>query len=109
MNGLPGCCGNAACNLEREAKMVVIARDEAGRPSVWCDPCLAPVIRALNDAGIATVASCCGHGRRPPTIALASGQWLVIAPDNDTRLRIERLFATDINGVALAAPAEVGP
>ena len=41
--------------------MTVIRVDAIGTPTVWCDPCLAPLIRALNDGGIGTVASCCGH------------------------------------------------
>lgn len=41
--------------------MVTTQLDESGKPSVWCDPCLVPLIRALNDGGIATAASCCGH------------------------------------------------
>lgn len=34
------------------------------------DSCIAPIVRALNDAGVITVASCCGHGKRPGNIAL---------------------------------------
>lgn len=60
------------------------------RPDVWCDPCLAPLVAALNSGDLptvqsrnghplATIASCCGHGRRPGTIALADGRWLIVA------------------------------
>jgi hypothetical protein len=45
----------------REAAMVTLARDEQGTATVWCDPCIAPIINALNEAGLATAASCCGH------------------------------------------------
>lgn len=31
------------------------------RDGVWCDPCLVPLVKALNDGGLRTVASCCGH------------------------------------------------
>lgn len=51
--------------------MIVVRRDATGNPIVWCDPCLAPLVAALNDAGMRTVASCCGHGRRPGRIDLA--------------------------------------
>lgn len=47
-------------------------------PGVWCDPCLVPLVRALNDGGIRTVASCCGHGERDGSICLADGRELVI-------------------------------
>lgn len=62
----------------REAAMVVVQRDEAGAPTIWCDPCLAPLVKALNKAGMPTVASCCGHGRIPPRIALNDGRDLII-------------------------------
>jgi hypothetical protein len=53
------------CDHEnREAAMVTIRRDDEGAPTVWCDPCLAPLIEALNTGGIPTVASCCGHNGR---------------------------------------------
>lgn len=56
----------------REAAMVVLD------PSTWCDPCLEPTVRALNDSGLRTVASCCGHGTNHPTVALEDGRWFVI-------------------------------
>jgi len=62
----------------REAAMVVIERDEDGRPTIWCDPCIAPLVRALNEGGLPTVASCCGHGKLPSRIALADGREVVI-------------------------------
>lgn len=64
----------------------------------WCDPCLVPLVRALNDAGIRTVASCCGHGHRPGNIALADGRALVIVGTFDDALTIDRAFPCDING-----------
>lgn len=57
----------------REAAMVKVAE------RVWCDPCLVPLVKALNDAGMPTVASCCGHGRRPSTVALADGREVIVA------------------------------
>lgn len=62
----------------REAAMVVIRSDEAGRATVWCDPCLEPLVRALNDGGLQTLASCCGHGRRPGNVVLADGRVLMV-------------------------------
>ena len=78
----------------REAAMVVIAEPapDTRRGVVWCDPCLAPLVRALNEGGINTVASCCGHGRRPGNIALADGRELVIARDFDEGRRLDRLL-----------------
>lgn len=56
----------------REAAMTVLSE------KVWCDPCIAPIVKALNDADLTTVASCCGHGRRPGRISLTDGRELFI-------------------------------
>lgn len=61
--------------------MTVLERDDHGTPTIWCDPCLAPLVGALNSGGVTTVASCCGHGRRPGNIALDDGRELLVMPD----------------------------
>ena len=48
------------------------------------DSCIAHIVRALNDAGVYTIASCCGHGKRPANIALVDGREIVIMPDHET-------------------------
>lgn len=84
----------------REKQMVIIARDADDVPAIWCDPEIAPLVRALNDAGIRTVASCSGHGERPGNIALSDGRELLIARDyNEARL-LERLFNSTTKGAA---------
>lgn len=84
---------------DREARMVVIERDaETGRPTIFCDPEIVDMVRALNTAGIRTVASCSGHGYRPGNIALADGRELVIARDYAEARSIDALFPVDING-----------
>lgn len=92
-----GQCHDPACNIEREAKMVTIARNEDGKSTVWCDPCIAPIVKALNDAGICTVASCCGHKRRPGVIALADGRELFIARDFAEARQVDKAFPATIN------------
>lgn len=78
------------CDHEnRERAMTVLRRDADGTPTVWCDPCLAPLIGALNDGGIGTVASCCGHGRRPGNVVLADGRELVIASSYETARQVD--------------------
>lgn len=90
--------GHVCDPLNREATMVVVERNEHGKPTVWCDPCLVTLVRALNAAGIRTVASCCGHGYRPGLVMLDDGRSLVIVRDDEERRRIEALFPVDING-----------
>lgn len=57
------------------------------------DRCITPILDALNAAGIQTLASCCGHGKRPGSIMLADGREFIIAPDFETARLIERAFA----------------
>jgi len=56
------------------------------------DRCIASLVRALNDGGVKTVASCCGHGNRPGNIALADGRELIIASDYETGRAIDAAF-----------------
>jgi hypothetical protein len=42
------------------------------------DRCLAPLVQALNDAGIYTASCCCGHGSAEGTICLHDGRELRI-------------------------------
>lgn len=42
------------------------------------DRCIAPIVQALNDAGILTASSCCGHGEAEGAIILQDGRTLVI-------------------------------
>lgn len=97
----------------REAAMVVLdpgTPERQGRDGVWCDPCLVPLIRALNAGGISTVASCCGHGRITGSIILRDDQHLIIM----TRQEADAYYATlppeGINGPNEAdAPALGSP
>jgi len=42
------------------------------------DKYIAPIVRALENAGIHMTYSCCGHGKGPGEIVLADGRRLVI-------------------------------
>lgn len=59
---------------------------------VGIDACIAPIVKALNDAGITTVSSCCGHGKRPGNIALADGRELIIAANYETGRAVDQAF-----------------
>lgn len=45
---------------------------------VGIDACIAPIIKALNEAGIRTDYSCCGHGKKDGVILLNDGRVLII-------------------------------
>lgn len=44
------------------------------------DACIAGLVRALNEGGVRTVASCCGHGVRNGSIVLSDGRELRVFP-----------------------------
>jgi len=45
------------------------------------DKCVAPIVKALQDAGIDMRGSCCGHGKVDGHIELADGRLLIICDD----------------------------
>lgn len=88
---------------ERDLPDVVVAECESptGRHKVFCDPCLAPLVRALNVGGIPTDASCCGHGVAPADIGLADGRWLMVLTYEQMRA-LSSLWP-DLNSGVMAA------
>lgn len=42
------------------------------------DSCIAPIVDALNKAGIYTASCCCGHGKADGIIALHDGRELIV-------------------------------
>ena len=46
--------------------------------SVLIDTCIAPIVKALDDAGIEMAASCCGHNKGHGSIDLVDGRRIVI-------------------------------
>jgi hypothetical protein len=46
---------------------------------VGVDSCIAPLVRALNDVGLVTISSCCGHGRSSGSVLLLDGRRLEIS------------------------------
>ena len=42
------------------------------------DSCIAPIVKALNDAGIYTSGCCCGHEKADGNIILHDGRVLII-------------------------------
>ena len=87
------------CDHEnRERAMITIRKgtpERLGRDGIWCDPCLVPLVTALNDGGLPTTASCCGHGEtdRLGWVQLKDGRVLVIAPDLAAAHRVEDGYA----------------
>jgi hypothetical protein len=52
---------------------------KASKVSACIDHCIAPLVKMLNDNGIGTLTSCCGHGNWAGWIGLDDGRYLMIA------------------------------
>lgn len=65
--------------------------------SFLVDSCIYDIVGALNEGGVKTVASCCGHGNRWGNIALADGRELIIAPDYESSRAFDKVHGKDIN------------
>jgi len=52
---------------------------------VGIDQCIAPIIKALNEAGIRTDYSCCGHGDKEGVILLHDERVLMIKSPEEVR------------------------
>lgn len=66
------------------------------------DSCIAPIAQALNDAGIETVASCCGHGHLTGNIILRDNKVLEIHPDFNIWIKEQNLKnKTNIHGESI--------
>jgi len=70
------------------------------------DSCLATLIGVLNVTGFRTVASCCGHGKRPGNIALEDGREIIIVPDYKTSRRVERLMGWSLDELEVQSDGE---
>ena len=76
----------------------IVLQSERGPIDV--DTSIAPIVDALNKAGVPTIASCSGHGFRPGNIALRDGREIIIARDFEEGRLIDRLFPVGANGEA---------
>ncbi len=81
------------CTQSIESTMVKLAHPKSdGRTHTPIDPCIASIVQALNDVGMQTIASCCGHGKQPGLISLEDGREVFIAPDYEAARKINNLF-----------------
>ena len=67
---------NVICNVPIPAEL-----SHTGKPywkQIGIDSCIAPIVQALNDAGIYTANCCCGHGKADGSILLQDGRELII-------------------------------
>ena len=98
-----GSCGSAETYAAQVMTLVPTGRAEIKRKPI--DPCVAPLVAALNAAGIHTVASCCGHGVMPGSVALADGRELLIVGSTEA----ERIKLTGPDAEYLLPVTETKP
>jgi hypothetical protein len=67
----------------------VIEIDGVGRD---IDSCIVSIVVALNEAGMKTIASCCGHGKQPGSVVLEDGREIRIMPDFESARKVDELF-----------------
>jgi hypothetical protein len=53
---------------------------------ILIDECIADIVLALNDGGVHTIGSCCGHGKCAGSIILKDGRTLAVLPEGYTGL-----------------------
>lgn len=68
---------------------------------IFVDKEIEDLVRALNDAGLETIASCSGHGIRHGRISLRDGRELIIARDYDEATRIDGINPIGISREAV--------
>lgn len=79
---------NTMCKQDIDKAPAYISDDK----TLMVDACIAPIVDALNRAGLKTIASCCGHGKQPSNIVLKDGREVVIAPDYESARVMDKLF-----------------
>ena len=86
------------CRHGIKATQVRLAEPRSdGRTHAPVDPCIGPLVQALNDSGFLTTSSCCGHDHRPGTITLKDGRELLVMPSFAEARRTDHLWP-DIHG-----------
>ena len=55
------------------------------------DDCIFSLVRLLNDNYKTTIASCCGHGKQPTSIAFEDGSEIIILNYEQAR-KVDELF-----------------
>ena len=78
----------------RERAMVTVGHTDTGK-AIFCDPCIAPLVSSLNQAGLATTSSCCGHDHNPAWVTLADDRVVMILGWDDAHMVADLLHARD--------------
>jgi len=61
--------------------------------TICADKCIADIVTALNQYGLETIGSCCGHGKTTGIISLADGRNLIVSADAAVIISLKSLVA----------------
>jgi hypothetical protein len=86
------CKWGTSVTLEVNVPADLSHKGKAYWKKVGIDKCIAPFVQMLNDNGMSTIASCCGHGKQPGNIILADEREIFIVDDYETGRKINKLF-----------------
>ncbi len=75
------------CKQGNTVKVEVHHVGEIRLVDVDVDKCIARIIKALNEGGVATEGCCCGHGKVTGHITLTDGRILGIYPNRKVFLK----------------------
>ena len=64
-----------------------------GRTTIKVDSCIAPLVQMLNDYGIKTIASCCGHGKVEHSRIILDARSVQILPRDDGSQSVHLVMA----------------
>ena len=60
--------------------------------TITVDSCISELVKKLNKIGLRTVASCCGHNKRPANIALKDGKEIILCKNYKEARKIDKLW-----------------
>ena len=63
-----------------------------GRTTIKVDSCIAPLVQILNDYGVKTIASCCGHGKVEYSRIIIDARSVQILPKEDGSLHVHLIM-----------------
>lgn len=91
------CRWNTTVEMEITIPAHMSHTGETRRKVIGVDACIAPLVAALNSAGITTVASCCGHGHIPGQVILGDETWLTLLT-REQAMAVNALIGVNIHG-----------
>lgn len=71
------------CKRGTDIEVTLCKPREDGMITAKIDSCIAPLIQMLNDCGIQTVSSCCGHGKTSHSYIRIHPKYIMIQKFNE--------------------------